>query len=83
VQPVEHIIRGAGHVEVVVQRPSEQVWPVVQRMPQPPQLLGSVFKSAQPVVHIAVRGGAQVVPPVHVPFVQVWPAAQGLLHRPQ
>jgi len=35
------------HVVEVVQRPSEQVWPVVQALPQRPQLARSVIVLTQ------------------------------------
>jgi len=72
------------------QAPIWQATPAGQTRPQPPQLLGSLFGSAQKVLtpsgptHI-ICGGVQVVPEpaTHIAPMQIMPGPQAWPHAPQ
>lgn len=67
----------------VTQREAEQLWPVAQRLPQLPQLVGSVLVSVQPDEHIVLGAVHVVVEPVQLPLTQRCPDEQAKPQRPQ
>src|SRR5580692_1196307 len=62
-----------------VQTPAAQVWPVVQAMPQVPQLAASVCRFLQVPEQLVWPVGQ----PVQTPAAQVWPVVQATPQVPQ
>ena len=67
-----------GHFDA--QAPAEQTSPVVQVVPQVPQLFGSIIVSAQAVPQTMEPPGQLTL---HLPVEQIWPVGQALPQVPQ
>lgn len=73
-----HTVLGEAHDEAATQAPRTQAWPLLQRCPSVPQLLGLDCRSVQKPPP-EVSPGRQV----QVPAVHTWSARQALPAWPQ